>query len=67
METLGIGNSFGEKLAVLHMNKNEFFGLDYDNYIGSLRQINKKRIIGKVSIRIKDFYISQNLHSMKNC
>ena len=27
------------------MNKNEFFGLDYDNYIGSLRQINKKRII----------------------
>ena len=33
---------FGEKLAVLHMNKNEFFGLDYDNYIGSLRQINKK-------------------------
>tara|TARA_A200000113_G_scaffold212084_1_gene213305 strand:+ start:595 stop:1452 length:858 start_codon:yes stop_codon:yes gene_type:complete len=33
---------FGEKLAVLHMNKNEFFGLDYDNYIGSLRQKNKK-------------------------
>ena len=33
---------FGEKLAALHTNKNEFFGLDYDNYIGSLRQVNKK-------------------------
>ena len=46
---------FGEKLAVLHMNKNEFFGLDYDNYIGSLRQINKKEN------NWKGFYSNQRL------
>ena len=46
---------FGEKLAVLHMNKNEFFGLDYDNYIGSLRQINKKENTWK------GFYSNQRL------
>ena len=46
---------FGEKLAVLHMNKYEFFGLDYDNYIGSLRQINKKEN------NWKGFYSNQRL------
>ena len=46
---------FGEKLATLHMNKNEFFGLDYDNYIGSLRQINKKEN------NWKGFYSNQRL------
>ena len=46
---------FGEKLAVLHMNKNEFFGLDYDNYIGSLRQVNKKEN------NWKGFYSNQRL------
>ena len=46
---------FGEKLAALHTNKNEFFGLDYDNYIGSLRQINKKEN------NWKDFYSNQRL------
>lgn len=46
---------FGEKLAFLHMNKNEFFGLDYDNYIGSLRQINKKEN------NWKGFYSNQRL------
>ena len=46
---------FGEKLAVLHMNKNKFFGLDYDNYIGSLRQINKKEN------NWKGFYSNQRL------
>ena len=46
---------FGERLAVLHMNKNEFFGLDYDNYIGSLRQINKKED------NWKGFYSNQRL------
>jgi fructosamine-3-kinase len=46
---------FGEKLAVLHMNKHEFFGLDYDNYIGSLRQINKKEN------NWKGFYSNQRL------
>lgn len=46
---------FGEKLAILHMNKNEFFGLDYDNYIGSLRQVNKKEN------NWKGFYSNQRL------
>ncbi len=31
---------FAEDLAKLHRNHNEFFGLDYNNYIGSLKQIN---------------------------
>lgn len=30
----------GEKLAFLHQNTNDFFGLEYDNYIGSLKQSN---------------------------
>ena len=46
---------FGEKLAALHTNKNEFFGLDYDNYIGSLKQINKKEN------NWKGFYSNQRL------
>ncbi len=31
---------FGRKLAEMHRHTNRFFGLDYDNYIGSLLQIN---------------------------
>ncbi len=31
---------FGIKLATLHKNSNDKFGLDHDNYIGSLVQIN---------------------------
>ena len=31
---------FGRKLAHLHKNSNEKFGLDHDNYIGSLKQKN---------------------------
>ena len=46
---------FGKKLAILHTNKNEFFGLDYDNYIGSLKQINKNEN------NWKDFYSNQRL------
>ena len=37
------------------MNKNKFFGLDYDNYIGSLRQVNKKEN------NWKGFYSNQRL------
>jgi fructosamine-3-kinase len=33
-------SDFGIKLADLHRNTHEFFGLDYDNYIGSLAQSN---------------------------
>ncbi len=46
---------FGERLAALHTNKNKFFGLDYDNYIGSLRQVNKKEN------NWKGFYSNQRL------
>ncbi len=37
----GFWTEFGEKLAMLHKNSNEYFGLDHDNYIGSLHQSNK--------------------------
>lgn len=33
-------NDFGTKLADLHRNTSEYFGLEHDNYIGSLVQIN---------------------------
>lgn len=33
---------FGTSLAHLHKYTNSFFGLDHDNYIGSLEQINKQ-------------------------
>jgi len=33
-------NDFGIKLADLHRNTNKYFGLDHDNYIGSLVQKN---------------------------
>tara|TARA_Y100000768_G_scaffold104450_1_gene76504 strand:+ start:1463 stop:2311 length:849 start_codon:yes stop_codon:yes gene_type:complete len=31
---------FGIELALLHLNQNDKFGLEYDNYIGSLNQTN---------------------------
>jgi len=31
---------FGRKLAALHKHKGPYFGLDHNNYIGSLKQIN---------------------------
>jgi protein-ribulosamine 3-kinase len=34
-------NEFGTKLADLHRNTNDYFGLDHNNYIGSLVQSNK--------------------------
>lgn len=33
---------FGEKLAQLHQKERKHFGLDHDNYIGSLMQVNKQ-------------------------
>jgi fructosamine-3-kinase len=35
-------SNFGIKLADLHRNTSEYFGLDHDNYIGSLTQSNTK-------------------------
>ena len=34
---------FGSSLARLHQNSSEFFGLNYDNYIGSLPQSNSQK------------------------
>ncbi len=33
---------FGEKLAALHKHTHKLFGLDYNNYIGSLQQSNRQ-------------------------
>jgi len=38
----GFWNQFAEGLAQLHKNSADHFGLDHDNYIGSLHQSNKK-------------------------
>lgn len=34
--------NFGHSLGKLHKHSNSFFGLDHDNYIGSLQQSNRK-------------------------
>jgi len=36
----GFWEDFGSRLAALHTHSSEQFGLDHDNYIGSLRQSN---------------------------
>ena len=38
----GFWDDFGERLAALHRHSNDWFGLDHDNYMGSLFQSNKK-------------------------
>jgi protein-ribulosamine 3-kinase len=45
----------GEQLAALHRNTNENFGLDHNNYIGSLRQFNE------VSTSWIEFFIEKRL------
>lgn len=46
---------FGEQLANLHKHTNSYFGLDYDNYIGSLYQSNSKKYSWA------EFYIMERL------
>ncbi len=36
-------DDFGKSLASMHRNSNEYFGLDHNNYIGSLYQSNRPR------------------------
>lgn len=48
-------SDFGTKLADLHRNTNEYFGLDHDNYIGSLVQKNN------VHPDFYSFFISQRI------
>jgi fructosamine-3-kinase len=47
---------FGQNLAKLHLHTNTQFGLDHDNYIGSLQQNNKPQTNGV------DFFIAQRLN-----
>lgn len=46
---------FGKALAALHKNRNQFFGLDHDNYMGSLIQSNKYHD------SCPDFFINERL------
>jgi fructosamine-3-kinase len=46
---------FGERLAALHKHKSEKFGLDHDNYMGSLQQSNQ------FHDRWAEFFIHQRL------
>lgn len=41
-KTRDFWENFGRNLARLHCTSHEFFGLDHDNYIGSLPQLNKQ-------------------------
>jgi len=47
--------NFGRKLAVLHRHKADHYGLEMDNYIGSLKQYNKRHD------RWTDFFREQRL------
>lgn len=42
LKTKDFWSTFGRKLASLHKHSSDFFGLDHDNYIGSLKQFNNK-------------------------
>lgn len=47
---------FGEQMASLHQTTSEYFGLEKDNYIGSLPQYNNSRKTAA------EFYIEMRLH-----
>ena len=48
--------NFGKQLADLHQNTNTTFGLDHNNYIGSLHQSNKQHQTWA------DFFINERLN-----
>ena len=52
----GFWSVFAQKLAILHQNTSEKFGLDHSNYIGSLPQQNN------YAANASEFYITQRLH-----
>lgn len=54
-KTSGFWEIFGEQLAKLHQKTSSSFGLDTDNYIGSLPQYNEKRNSAS------EFYIEMRL------
>lgn len=49
---------FGKALAQLHKNSSDFFGLDHDNYIGSLAQSNKQHTTWN------DFFINERIEPL---
>lgn len=49
---------FGRQLATLHLKTNDTFGLEHDNYIGSLDQLNKR------TENWIDFFISNRLEPL---
>ena len=49
---------FGRQLATLHLKTNDTFGLDHDNYIGSLDQINRR------AVSWNDFFISNRMEPL---
>lgn len=53
--TISHNRDFAQRLVVLHQTSNENFGLDHDNYIGSLPQYNNSEYSAA------DFYINQRL------
>jgi fructosamine-3-kinase len=66
------GESFGAALANLHRHTQDHFGLDHDNYIGSLPQVNTKaqkwadffvqhRIIAQLEIGIERSIFSRSI------
>ncbi|MCR9181418.1 MAG: fructosamine kinase family protein [Flavobacteriaceae bacterium] len=72
--------TFGDQLARLHQNTAPFFGLDHDNYIGSLEQYNgcniqnaaqfyiEKRLEPQLEWATKKGFTFKNLSSFyKNC
>jgi protein-ribulosamine 3-kinase len=50
--------NFGEQLAALHCVSNEYFGLNEDNYMGSVPQFNS------ATAEWNDFFIHQRLHPL---
>ncbi len=48
-------DEFGYRLALLHKHTSDYFGLDHNNYIGSLNQINRKHDSWT------DFFINERL------
>ncbi|MFZ4463707.1 MAG: fructosamine kinase family protein [Bacteroidales bacterium] len=54
----GFWNIFGKQLADLHRNSNSFFGLETDNYIGSLPQNNDPLP------HWSDFFVQRRLHPL---
>jgi protein-ribulosamine 3-kinase len=68
---------FGQKLARLHKHTNPQFGLDFNNYIGALRQSNEwmddgvqffieKRLKVQAGLALYDRKISEELHAKFN-